>query len=857
MNSRLPRATVRAASAVLLITVILCGGLVAQKANETGTTAAVPGESGRSAVAAALRAQRSEEAENEAEPKPAAVRSKTSAATIEGAAASSARVPGSQSANSGSTQSGEDFDQRQVVRRPHPYGDLPSLRDLYSQLPSADASRLQRFGSNIFTQGTGNADELPMDLPAGPDYVLGPGDSLVINTWGGTSQKFSRAVDREGRVVLPEIAPVEVAGHTVAQAQELIQTALSAQFTDVKVDLSLARLRTIRVYVVGDVQRPGAYDISSLSTPLNVLFAAGGPTARGSLRTVRHYRGRELVADVDLYEFLLHGVQAEVERLHAGDTLLVPPVGPQVAVGGMVHRPAIYELKNERELAQVLNLAGGVLVTASVREINVERVEAHQKRVLLSLNLPDNADQDAMAKALGSFAVRDGDRITISSILPFAEQTVYLEGHVFRPGKYSYREGMTVVDILASYQDVLPEPAQHAEIVRLEPPDFHPSTIEFNLAEMLIGDDPITLRPFDTIRVYGRYEMDAPEVSIHGEVLRPGRYPLSKGMTVASLVKMAGGFKRSALLKEADLVSYAAQNGQTVVSQRQSISVNKAMAGDNSANLVLQPGDVLTIRQLPGWKDIGASVRIDGEVQFPGTYGIEDGEKLSSLIRRAGGFRPGAYPAGAVLERVQVKELAEKSRAELMRRLEAGADLKIAAGTDAKDRLELLEAARHQQEQVLNNIKRHPASGRLVIRINADLNRWANTANDIEMRAGDVVTVPKRPNFVLINGQVYNPSAITYVPGRCAGWYLQQAGGPSELGNRKAVFIVRADGSVVGRSGAGGLWKAGVLSTILQPGDTVVVPERIITGTSVWKDLMSTAQVVSAVAIAARVATSF
>jgi protein involved in polysaccharide export with SLBB domain len=198
--------------------------------------------------------------------------------------------------------------------RPNPYPDVPSLQELYRQVPSAE-TKLKRFGADLFVNGTGNTDSLPIDLPAGPDYVLGPGDGLSINLWGSVSQKINAVVDRGGRVALPESGAVMLAGLTLASAQDQIQKTLGAQYKNVRIDVSLTRLRTIRVYVVGDVERPGAYDISSLSTPLNALYIAGGPTAQGSLRTVRHYRQQKLIREVDLYELILRGVQSDLERI--------------------------------------------------------------------------------------------------------------------------------------------------------------------------------------------------------------------------------------------------------------------------------------------------------------------------------------------------------------------------------------------------------------------------------------------------------------------------------------------------------------------------------------------------------------
>lgn len=741
----------------------------------------------------------------------------------------------------------------------NPYPGLSSTKDLYRQFPSQEA-RLQRFGASIFIHGTGNTDLLPMDLPAGPDYILGPGDGLFINLWGSVSQRFKVTVDRGGQIALPEAGGVMVAGQTVAAAQQLIQKVLSAQFKNARIDISLTRLRTVRVYVVGDVAQPGAYDLSSLSTPLNALFAAKGPTPQGSLRILRHFRGNQLVGEIDLYDLILKGMLLDLDRLQPGDSILVPPSGAQITMAGMVKRPAIYELRNEKDLAEVLDLAGGLLVSAALRQIKVERIEAHEKRVMLSANIPDNADANpaALRQALGNFAVQDGDRVTVSPILPYSDSTIYLQGHVFRPGKYSYHAGMEIAEVLRSYQELLPEPAEHAEIIRLTPPDYRPRVIDFKLGDVLNGEDPIVLEPFDTIRIFGRYEIDAPKVSIYGEVLRPGEYPLSDGMTASGLVRMAGGFKRSAVTSEADITSYIVQNGEQVRVQHATLAIAKALAGDDGADFPLKANDVLTIRQLSGWKDVGTSMIVKGEVLYPGTYGIEEGEKLSTLLKRAGGFRPMAYPEGAVLERVQVRQIAEKSKLQLIQQVEmAGQNAKFPVGASATDQTALLASVRQQQDQLLSTLRKQPASGRLVINISDRIGKWQNTVNDIELRSGDVLTIPKKPNFVVVTGQVYNSAALTYLPGMSARSYLRQAGGATEMANKKDIYIIRANGSIVGRGGSRSLWESNTLSTTLRRGDTIVVPEKLLGGSQAWKNVIDSVQVVSSLAIAARVAVSF
>jgi len=245
-----------------------------------------------------------------------------------------------------------------------------------------------------------------MDLPVGPDYVVGPGDSLSIDLWGGISTKLVRMVDRQGRVNLPEAGPLEVSGRTLGEVQQAVQKAITTQYRGTSADVSVGKLRTIRIYVVGEVEEPGAFDISSLSTPLNALVTAGGVTGKGSLRALKHFRGRQELERIDTYDLLLRGVTPDAKKLENGDTLMVPPIGPQVTVTGMVRRPAIYELNDEKTLTDVLGLAGGILPAAALRHIEVQRLEAHEKRTMLTLDLsPDSAT----APQLSTFKVQDGD----------------------------------------------------------------------------------------------------------------------------------------------------------------------------------------------------------------------------------------------------------------------------------------------------------------------------------------------------------------------------------------------------------------------------------------------------------------
>jgi protein involved in polysaccharide export with SLBB domain len=326
-------------------------------------------------------------------------------------------------------------------------------------------------------------------------------------------------------------------------------------------------------------------------------------------------------------------------------------------------------------------------------------------------------------------------------------------------------------------------------------------------------------------------------------------------MTAADLVRLAGGFKRGAYTQEADLTRYELEQGTKIVSDHVTVPIAAALANEPDADVRLRDGDVLAIQQLSGWKDVGATITVTGEVVHPGTYGIQQGERLSSIIQRAGGFRADAYPYGSVFEREQIRDLEEKNRADLIDRVQGeAANIKTIPEQNSQDIL-AKQAAVQQFQVTLQKLQNAPPEGRLVLHISSNLHRWASTSSDIQVRPGDTLYIPKRPSVVLVDGSVYNPTGVTFKPGKDAGWYLRQAGGPTETANKKGVFVIRADGSVVG--GSGGLFSGGVKSSAMQPGDMIVVPEKVISISRAWTNTVQTAQVLSAVALAVEAARSF
>jgi protein involved in polysaccharide export with SLBB domain len=766
---------------------------------------------------------------------------------------------GGQQGMNGQARPRRPQNQKGPTQEQYPLRNLPALRDLYTQA-TVDEAKLERFGAALFRNSAAVADKSTLSVPVGPDYILGPGDELVIDYWGASSQHIQRSVDREGRISIPEAGSTVVAGRTLGEVQQTIQKMLSHQLRGISVDVTLGKLRTVRVYVVGDVKNPAAYDISSLSTALSALIAAGGPTDTGSYRTVKHYRGKALVEEVDLYDLMLKGVSSAEVHLESGDSILVPPIGPQITVAGKVRRPAIYELRKEQTLDQVLDLAGGVPVTGELSRIRVERIQAHERKEMMSVNVSGGAGIQAADDAFKRFRIQDGDIVTVLPILPYSNRAVYLEGHVFRPGKFSFKDGYKVTDLVSSYDDLLPEPADRAEIVRLHPPDFTPVVIPFNLRDVLSKKvEAPSLEPFDTVRIFGRYETDGPKVSIFGEVMRPGEYPLSEKMTAADLLRMSGGFKRSAYQQEADLTSYSVIDGDHVDLDHRDIPIGRALAGEADTDVLLKPGDVLTIRQIGGWNDIGGAVSVSGEVMHPGRYGIQRGEHLSSILKRAGGFSNEAYPYAAILDRAQVREAAAKSREEMVTQIQAQ-NIGAPGGTgssssSSSSRNNNAVAQERERQQLLAKLKQLQPNGRMLIHVSSQIEKWQGTQADVEVRAGDTLYIPKRPTFVMVAGQVYNPIAITFSSGKHAGWYLKQAGGPTTLANKKEIFVVRANGTVVGR-GSGEWWSGNVLGTTLQAGDTIFVPEKG-AGTGIFKNLNQTISLLSGAAVAVSVIRTF
>ena len=410
------------------------------------------------------------------------------------------------------------------------------------------------------------------DVPVGPDYVVGPGDTLNILLWGGVQEGYQIEVDRNGAIALPRLGVVQVWGLTLDQVQRLLQQRFSEFYSDFRMAVTLGKLRTHLIYVVGEVRQPGAYTVSSLSTIINTLFASGGPTKNGSLRRIQLVRPGRPPRTLDLYSFLLQGDKSQDHIVQSGDTILVPLIGPVAGVAGNVKRPAIYEIEPNTTLRRLIELAGGVTPLGALQRVQVERLVANEKKIVVDFDLLTPRRQATPADVWQT-RIRDGDLVRVFSIITTLENLVQLEGHTVRPGTYELKPGMRLRDLIPSYGLLLPEPyLDYAEIVRYIGTDLRRTIVPFNLGALLAGDPTqnVALHPRDIIRLFPRADfVDPPQMRISGLVHKPGIYPLTEGMRISDLVFRAGNVLKFAYLERAELTRRLdGQTGETAAAHR-------------------------------------------------------------------------------------------------------------------------------------------------------------------------------------------------------------------------------------------------------------------------------------------------
>ena len=577
---------------------------------------------------------------------------------------------------------------------------------------------LRQYGYSMFAANVSTFAPVD-DIPVGPDYVLGPGDDVTINVWGAVDSTLVRTVDRNGRIVLPKVGDLRIWGLSFAQADRLIRDELARYFRGFQTSVTMGRLRAVNVYVVGEVCQPGVYTLSSLSTVTNALFSSGGPTKLGSLRDVRLIRGGHQVAKLDLYDFLQRGDRTRDYRLESGDTIFVPPVGDVVAVAGEVKRPAIYEIRSDTRLADVVTMAGGVTPTSYLKRVQVVRALPSSERVTVDVDLTGyylKGDEKSNPPVTG------GDLVLIHRSDPRIYNTVKIEGAVKYPGVYELKPMMRISELLPA-ETLLPEAQpERVEIARRRP-DLSVEILSANLKKAWKGDadQDVRLKPLD-------------EVTVRTE-LKPAR-----------------------------------------------------------------------------------TVTLTGQIVRPGVYTIAEGEPLSSVLERAGGYTNRAFIKGAVftraaLRKVEGEQLDAFLRNQEQRMLAAASTVIVGA---EKDEVAGQQQALQARRELLRALASKVVVGRMVVHLDGP-DKLKGTGNDVTLADGDTLNVPEPPQSVLVIGAVRNSTSVQYKAGANVDYYINRVGGLSKEADKKEVHLVKADGSAVSS-----------FTNIrdVEPGDSIIVPPK-------------------------------
>ncbi|WP_288365270.1 SLBB domain-containing protein [uncultured Marinobacter sp.] len=704
---------------------------------------------------------------------------------------------------------------------------------------------LKPFGYDLFA-GDPSTFAPVTEIPVPTDYTLGPGDVLRVQLWGKENQNLELPVSRDGTISFPDSGPLSVAGLSFDEAREQIRTRVSEQYIGVQASISLGELRSMRVFVLGEARNPGSYTVSSLSTITNALYVSGGINRTGSLRNVQHKRDGKLLGTLDLYDLLLQGDSSSDNRLQPGDVIFIPPVGKRVGIEGEVYRPALYELDGEGTLSELVKMAGGLTPQAYPQRINIERTNKDFLRII--------AEADYTSQSGLKAAIQAGDRVTIPSIADITGQYVEVQGAAARTGKFAWIPGMRVSSLIKNLDaDLRPiADKQYAAIVRTDPQDDTISVLNLRLRDAVqnpgsqhdlklkekdrllffsdAGKDsrlttsseegPETYtrdKLFETViqRLKAQASPANPQqtISISGPVRHPGEYPLPASQRLEDAIFVAGGLKDSASLYQAEVARYIVDDSG--VGRTRILNVNLADAMAGRSNIELQSRDRVLIKSIPEFAKT-RTIRLQGEVRYPGEYTFRDGETLREVLKRAGGLTDNAFPRGAVFTREKLRRLEAQRLREAEERLQGdllGVQLEgDSFGRQTNQRIQ-------QVEDLLEDVQNSRPIGRMVINLASVVNDEAYQA--IRLQDGDTLTIPTIPQSVSVFGEVQFPTSHLHQAGLTVDDYLERSGGPTRQADEERVYVVKADGSVMLPESS--RWFGG-RSQQLEPGDTIIVP---------------------------------
>jgi protein involved in polysaccharide export with SLBB domain len=639
------------------------------------------------------------------------------------------------------------------------------LTDFQQLVAQSLGYSLPIYGASLFTNAPSTF--APVDrIPVTANYVVGPGDELLIRAWGQIDLDIHARVDRSGSIFIPKVGKLNVAGLKFEQLQGFLTSQISRIYQNFDLNVTMGDLRSIDIYVVGQAQQPGRYTVSALSTLANAIFASGGPSPSGSMRRIQLKRGAKVVTEFDLYDLLILGDKSHDVPLQPEDVLYYPPVGPQVAVGGQVNTPAVYELKGETTLDNVFTLAGGLTNTAYGGKVLIEEILNRKSR---------RVDEVALNSAGLARPMHDGDLVNVIPLSPKFENAVTLRGNVASPGRYPWREGMRVSDLIPS-------------------------------------------REFLVTREYWKQQN---QVTLESQV--PGAKPSGAQNDVRRVVPDINW----------DYAVVQRMDPQDLSTRLIPFNLGMAILEHNDANDVpLRPGDTITIfsqsdLRVPELKQT-KFVRLTGEFAASGVYRVKPGQRLRDLVREAGGLTPSAYLYGAQFSRESVRVEQRRRLDQMITETERSlnrhaSQLTVTAST--RDEVASANANIEAERASLNLLRRIEPDGRVVLNIHPD-DTTVDTIPDLALEDGDQFYVPSAPATVTVIGDVYNQGAFVREQGKTVSNYLRNAGGPTRDADKGRIFVVRANGGVVNKDASSSFWSGGFDGMILMPGDSVIVPEQ-------------------------------
>jgi protein involved in polysaccharide export with SLBB domain len=760
---------------------------------------------------------------------------------------------------------------RQTLLPPEP------LTEFQKFIASTTGQVLPIYGANLFRNVPSTFAPLNV-APVPSDYVIGPDDVLRIRIWGQVNFQANVRVDRSGDIYIPEIGPVHVAGLPYSALDAHLRNAISHIYRNFGLSVDMGQIRSIQVYVTGQARRPGMYTVSSLSTLVDALFASGGPSVEGSLRHIELRRGSTMVTDFDLYNLLIRGDKSKDAKLLPGDVIFIPPAGPQAAVAGSVRNPGIYELRAGESVKSLLADAGGVTAVASDARVSIERTDNHQAREALEVAYNPHGL---------TTPVKAGDLIRVYSIIPMYQKTVTLRGNVANPGRFGWRPGMRISDLIPDKDSLITrnywwrraqlglpapefEPADGLADMR-QPSENHP--IEMNLSSLQSSNRAGSYGQYGTPRgesnltqesQSGAQQRDQYEVQPGQSEQQENQYGMQQGQSgylqsqKLTAQQRAGSAALGAeqeitrpgmtmpplqrtqvrlLAPEIDW-NYAVierLNPDTLKTTLIPFDLGKVvLQHDLSQDLKLQPGDVVTIFSdadihLPIAQQTKL-VTLDGEFAHAGVYSVRPDETLRHLVERAGGLTSNAYLYGSEFTRESTRTVQQARIDEYVQTLSMEiqrSNLALAGSPGASSAaLASGSLAQTSEQDFLASLRKIRATGRVVLTFQPG-SRGVSSLPDITLENGDHFIVPHVPAVVNVVGAVYDENSFLYTAGRRAGAYLKLAGGPNRIADWRHEFIIRADGEVVSRVRNLTVWSGNEFDNLrMNPGDTIVVPEK-------------------------------